>query len=102
MRHVAILLFAAHRPGASPLYEETVALLEVPPGAEPRTVALAHARAAGTSYRAIDGEQVTVRLLEVVDVAPALTDGDGDLYSRHFRDLGAYRAFEPMLDGEPL
>jgi hypothetical protein len=41
-----------------------------------------------------------------VDVVAALyedLDEDAvDLYTRHFRDLDSYRAFEPLLGGEPL
>ncbi|WP_214369602.1 DUF4288 domain-containing protein [Pseudonocardia sp. H11422] len=51
------------------------------------------------------GEQITWSMLDVVDVAPALDDRldtDAELYSRHFRNIEAYRAFEPLLSGEEL
>lgn len=52
------------------------------------------------------GETVRDRPLHVVDVAPALTDDLTttvvDVYSRHFRDIAAYRRFDPLCDGEQL
>lgn len=105
--YVALLLFASAStaPGYRPLYREDVVLLHAPSDEEARAAAERHGRAAETSCITVEGETVEVRFLQLVDVAPALEDdltGTADLYSRHFRDLDAYRTMDPLLAGEPL
>ncbi len=104
---VAVLLFESTSPAPSyrPLYREDVVLLWAPSLLDARSAAERHGRDAETSYENNVGETITDRLLHVVDVAPGLNEDlttTADLYSRHFRDITAYRQFEPLLDGEPL
>jgi hypothetical protein len=56
------------------------------------------------AYENEEGEAITVSLKHVVDVSVIGDDlGEGvDVYTRHFRDYGAYKAFEPLLSGEEL
>ena len=105
--YVAVLLFRSTSPAAryEPLHREDLVLLRATSLPEARVAAERHGRAAETSYENGFGERITDRLLQVVDVAPVLsevTSLPADLYSRHFRDLAAYRRFDPLLDGEPL
>lgn len=104
---VAILLFesSSSAPDYRPLYREDIVTLRAPSLREARARAERHGRDGQISHSNQVGEEIRDRLLEVVDVAPAL-DGNNtspaDLYSRHFRDVTSYRRFEPVLDGEPL
>ena len=104
---VAVLLFESTSPAASyrPLYREDLVVLWAPSLVEAESEAERHGRHAEVSYENGMGETITNRLLHVVDVAPGLNDDlttTSDLYSRHFRDITAYRQFEPQLDGDPL
>ena len=104
---VAILLFesSSSAPDYRPLYREDIVTLRAPSLREARDRVKRHGRDAQISYSNQVGEEIRDRLLEVVDVAPALYENDtspADLYSRHFRDLTSYRTFEPLLDGEAL
>ena len=95
--YLAVLLFrsaAADRPA---LYSEDVVLLRAGSDGQAREKADAYARTLETTYDNADGEAVSISFVELVDVRPALYDdlsGDVvDLYSRHFGDITAYRAF---------
>ena len=104
---VAILLFESTSPAPNyrPLYREDIVTLRAPSLRAARDRAERHGRDAETSYMNQGGEEIRDRLVEIVDVAPALNDNDtspADLYSRHFRDLTSYRNSEPLLDGEAL
>lgn len=104
---VAILLFESSSPAADyrPLYREDIVTLRAPSLREARDRAERHGLDAQTSHSNQAGEEISDRLVEVVDVAPALSENDtspADLYSRHFRDLTSYRTFEPLPDGEAL
>ncbi|CAM5449859.1 hypothetical protein GCM10010329_34460 [Streptomyces spiroverticillatus] len=105
--YIAILLTRAtsDADGYEPLYAEDFVLVTADGEEEARDKALAHGRAQETSYENDRGERITWKLLRVVDVSEVLDGslGDGaDLYSRHFRNYEAYRAFEPLLSGESL
>lgn len=97
--YFAILLFQSSSAGTSraPLYSEDVVLLRAGSDDEARQKADAYARTLETTYDNADGESVTVSFIETVEVHNALYDdlsGDAvDLYSRHFRDIDAYRKF---------
>lgn len=104
---VAILLFesSSPTPDYQPLYREDIVTLRAPSLREARDRAERHGHDGQISYSNQAGEEIRDRLVEVVDVAPALSEPDTsltDLYSRHFRDLTSYRTFEPLLDGEAL
>ncbi|TCK20995.1 DUF4288 domain-containing protein [Pseudonocardia endophytica] len=106
--YVAVLLFestAPTPPGRPPLYREDVTLVHATTEDEAREAAERHARDQESTYEAASGDVVTLRFRQVVDLAPALTDdysGTADLYCRHFRGIGLYRRWEPMLSGEPV
>ncbi|MBN9758150.1 MULTISPECIES: DUF4288 domain-containing protein [unclassified Pseudonocardia] len=105
---VAILLFESTSsvPSYRPLYREDVVLLRALSLEDAQDLAGRHGHEAETSYTNHAGETVRDRLLHVVDVTPALTDDLTttvvDVYSRHFRDIAAYRRFDPLCDGEQL
>lgn len=108
--YVAVLLFgsSADSDDYRPLYREDVTLLYAPSLDEARGRAEKHGHALETSFTNDRNERITWSLLEIVDVAPALDDRLDDLddavelYSRHFRDVAAYRSFDPRLSGEEL
>ncbi|MQA11278.1 MAG: DUF4288 domain-containing protein [Pseudonocardiaceae bacterium] len=105
--YVGVLLFRATGESEDdhPLYEESFVLLTAEDEETAWAKASSHGREREHSYRNDDGELISWKLEQVVDVCLAVDDeiGDGaELYSRFFRDLTAYRAFEPLLDGEPL
>ncbi|WP_436774491.1 DUF4288 domain-containing protein [Yinghuangia sp. YIM S09857] len=103
--YVAVLVSESHVAGDEPLFQESFVLVHAAGEDEARAKAEALGRAGETSYENADGRTVTWTLRHVVDVAPVLRDdlGDGaDLYTRHFRDIEAYEAFEPLLSGEEL
>ncbi|WP_157183077.1 DUF4288 domain-containing protein [Sciscionella marina] len=107
-RYVALLLFESissdrNRPA---LYREDVVLLRASSDETVRRLADAHGRAQECTHRNADGDTISTRLMQIVDVATALDedlDEDAvDLYARHFRDLDSYRVLDPLLEGEPL
>ncbi|MER5884129.1 DUF4288 domain-containing protein, partial [Streptomyces sp. NPDC001941] len=103
-RYVAVLVLGTGTsPGLPPLYQENLVLLEARDEEEARQRARSRGLDMETSYANERGEQVTWRLLHVVDVAEVTDDlGDGaELYTRHFRDYDAYRTFEPLLSDIP-
>ena len=98
---VAVLLFESTSLAATyrPLYHEDVVVLRAPSLAD----AEHYGQCAEAYYENGAGETITSRLLHVVDVAPGLNDDlttTADLYSRHFRDITAYRQFEPQPNGD--
>jgi hypothetical protein len=107
-RYVALLLFESTSTDRNcpVLYREDVVVLRATSDEAARRLAGAHGRAQECAHRNAGGDTISTRLLQVVDVAAALyedLDEDVvDLYARHFRDLDSYRAFEPLLGGEPL
>ncbi|MHC1560320.1 DUF4288 domain-containing protein [Actinomycetospora sp. C-140] len=94
---VAILVFRAtsDAPDFQAVYREDVAVFPAASEAEARAAALTHARSRETSVVNPLGETVVTTLVRLVDVAPV--PGGGELYRRHFRDLEAYRRFEPLM-----
>jgi hypothetical protein len=99
--YAAVLVYAHSSPAADfkPLYEETVTLIQ----ASSREHAAERARELAsstreTSYQNSMGETITLTLKHLVDVSQ-ITDeiGDGaDIYTRHFENYEAYRAFEML------
>ncbi|WP_030155652.1 DUF4288 domain-containing protein [Streptomyces sp. NRRL S-244] len=109
--YVAVLLCAAEASastasdGQPPLYRESFVLLAARNEDEARQKARAHGEGMETDYRNAEGELITWTFRQLVDVAEVPDDrvGDGtELYTRHFRNLAAYTAFEPLLSGEDL
>jgi hypothetical protein len=105
--YVAITLFelVSSDPAAEELYREDTTLVYGHSEVEAREAAERWARGQEGVDEATGTVVVGPRFLQVVDVAPVLDadlTGTADLYSRHFRDLAAYRRWEPLLDGESL
>lgn len=102
--YVAVLLYESTSQSGdkAPLYEESFVLLHARDEQHARSKALEHARRSSTSYKNAEGALIHWSLKQIVDVSEVqggrLDDG-AELYSRHFRDLDAYRAFEPLLGG---
>ncbi|OLM19413.1 MULTISPECIES: DUF4288 domain-containing protein [unclassified Pseudonocardia] len=105
---VVVLLFdsTSSAPSYRPLYREDVLMLRAPSLDGAQRLAERHGHDAETTFTNHAGETVSDRLVRVVDVAPALSDDFTttvvDVYSRHFRDIAAYRRFDPLCDGEQL
>ncbi|WPB77895.1 DUF4288 domain-containing protein [Archangium violaceum] len=102
--YVAVLLYesTSESGGKKPLYQESFVLLQATGEEEARARAAEHARQQETQYENEEGELIHWSLKHVIDVSPVLDDElkDGsELYARHFRDYGAYHAFEPFLGG---
>ncbi|MEJ2889918.1 DUF4288 domain-containing protein [Actinomycetospora aeridis] len=102
---VAILVFrsTSDAPDYETHYREDLADVRAGDEAGARQAALAHARAQEGAVVNQFGETIELSLVRVVDVAPALgpLESGGDLYARHFRDLDAYRRFEPLMASTP-
>src|SRR5262245_6148498 len=103
--YVAVLLSESSSDSSTyvPLYNETIAIVAAESPAEAQAKALNLGRRNEMEFLNKYGEKVTWRFRKVVDVAPLLAQElcDGtELYSRHFRDIHAYEAFEPLLRGE--
>lgn len=105
--YLAVLLSGSSADTADyePLYREDVTLLYAASPEEARRWAEEYGRGLEGTHTNDRGERISWSLLHIVDVAPALQDmfdDDAELYSRHFRDVAAYRAFEPLLSGRQL
>lgn len=86
------------------MYEESFVLIRAESVEQAREKAEAHASHAEASYENEYGERIRWRRKHVIDVAPVLYEDleDGtEIYSRHFHDYEAYRAFEPLLGAGP-
>lgn len=105
-QYIAILLSRSSGEGDyEPLYCEDIVLVHVGSLDEARERAQQRGERDTTTYTAADGGTVRWSFEQVVDVSPALDADltrDADLYARFFRDHRSYRAFDPLLDGDPL
>jgi hypothetical protein len=102
--YAALLLYASTSSAEDyePLYDETVTLVRATSTEHAAQRAREFARSRQTSYENEQGETITWSLMHLIDVS-AISDplDDGaEIYTRHFRNYEAYRAFEPMLSGE--
>ena len=104
--YIVILLSQSSGDGDyRPLYCEDIVLIHATSLDEARERAQQRGERDETTFTTVDGATVRWSFVQVVDVSPVLDvdlSGDADLYARFFRDHRAYRAFEPLLDGEPL
>jgi hypothetical protein len=104
--YIAVMLFELASSDHPTLYREDVTLVFGASRVEARLEAERHARYQEVAAPdVVRGGEVTPRFMQTVDLVPLL-DHDltttADIYARHFRDLGLYRRWEPMLDGEGL
>ena len=105
MFYIAIILYEAalDAPDYQSLYEESFVLIQAFSEEEAREKATIHAQGQLPSYQNETGETVTWLFKQIIDVSPVLsaTFADGvELYARHFRNMQAYSAFEPLLSGD--
>lgn len=102
--YVAVAVFSADVSGTSEetLFQETFHLVRAKDETSARREAEVVFRDLVQSYLNGQGETVSWKLVEIVDVAlvgeTELQHGS-ELYTRHFRDFDAYKKFEPALDG---
>ena len=86
------------------LYEEEIVRICAGSKDEARENAIAYAKGAEHSYQNEAGETISVTFKSLIDVQLMIEESEGvqTLYFRHFRDYGAYEAFEPLLKGQAL
>lgn len=102
--YAAVLVYASasSAPDYRPLYQETVTLVRAKSmsGAEGR--AREFGRAQEVEYLNEYGEVIKWTLMHLVDVCEVSGDlkDEAEIYTRHFRNYEAYRAFEMKLSGE--
>lgn len=99
---VIITRSGSSAPAYRPLYEETIIVVQ----AKTSDDAMAAVRAAAmdrlATFKNEAGDEIVWELETIVEVKE-LSDSPGhgvEIYSRFFRDYGAYRKFEPLLDGD--
>lgn len=102
--YIAVLLYEASStdPAYTPTFEECFVLLRADSDEQASARAEQHSRARETLYKNVDGQTIQWKLKHVVDVSRLLSetlDDGAELYARHFKDYGAYHAFEPLLGG---
>ncbi|WP_437619872.1 DUF4288 domain-containing protein [Sorangium sp. So ce1151] len=102
--YIAILLYESSSldPSYTPLFEECFVLLRADNDEQARARAEQHSRAHEMCFNNAAGQEIHWKLKHVVDVSRVLSemlDDGAELYSRHFKDYGAYHAFEPLLGG---
>jgi len=105
--YIAILLnsSSSEAPGHQPLWQEETVLIHAVDEHEARRRAQRRGESGRTDFANAAGEVIRWRFEGVIDVAEVLESdlsGDADLYCRHFRNIEAYRAFEPLISGETL
>lgn len=99
---VAVVLYEStcDSPDYQTLYREDFVLVYARGEDEARDLVRARAEGEAGSHTNELGEVITLSVKQVLDVAPALDDDltrGADLYSRHFTNFDAYRAFEPLM-----
>lgn len=102
--YIAVLLYESTSDSGDkkPMYEESFVLLQATNEEEARARALEHARRQDVRYESAEGKAIHWSLKHLVDVSPVLDEDlkDGaELYARHFKNYGAYHAFEPLMGG---
>jgi hypothetical protein len=104
--YAAILVyeFASTAAKYEPLYEETITLILAVSKKQAAEKAREFAISRQSTYENEYGETINFLLKHLVDVSEINDNlGDGaEVYTRHFRDYEAYRAFETMLSGKGL
>ena len=100
---VAIILYqsTSDAPDYAPLYEESTVLVKAKTEAEARDKVLALTQSNAVQYLNEQGHLIQWRLDTIVDISPMLNDEIADvteIYSRHFHDVEAYRAFEVLAN----
>lgn len=102
--YVAVAVLSARVEGKNtePLYQETFHLIRASDESSARAKAEILFREMSHSYLNGQGETVSWKLEEIVDVALIGESGfehGSELYTRHFRDFEAYKRFEPLMEG---
>lgn len=86
--------------GAKPLYQEVFVEVKAFDVEAAKSAIKAAAKKEETSYKNETGDIITWTFERVIDVSPVLNenfkDGVRELYSRHFRDIEAYKAFDSL------
>jgi hypothetical protein len=95
--YAAVLLYvsSSSSAGYDPLYEETVTLIRADSDKRAAERAREFAKAREGSFENEYGETITwslKRLVDISEIADKIDDG-AEIYTRHFRDYEAYRAF---------
>lgn len=83
-----------------PLYEETVTLFVADSIEEATNKARLYGENRETSYENAEGATITWKLKHVIDVSEVVDNPGEDgaeVYTRHFRNYGAYEMFEALL-----
>jgi len=100
-KYIAVILLESSSDASNyrPMYEESyveiTALSE--DDAQKKAIELAKSREA--SFDNKDGDKITWKFNQLVDIAESLDDSNGDireLYSRHFHDIDAYKSMETL------
>ncbi|WP_243789931.1 DUF4288 domain-containing protein [Saccharopolyspora gloriosae] len=105
--YVALMLIEISSESATEpqLYEESFVLVKAESDEEAKEKAVSYGKQQAASYPNEDGELITWKfkeLIEVKQVEDATFDDGSELYSRFFRNYTAYRSFEPILSGEEI
>ncbi|MCX2733315.1 DUF4288 domain-containing protein [Saccharopolyspora sp. NFXS83] len=105
--YVALMLIEISSESAAEpqLYEESFVLVKAESDEEAKEKAVGYGKQQAASYHNEDGELITWKfkeLIEVKQVEDATFDDGSELYSRFFRNYSAYRSFEPILSGEEI
>lgn len=100
----AVVITRSHStsPTYRPLFEETTLLINATSSEDARGFALEWASDSAAVFTNEAGEEVEWSLDRVLDIKE-MNESPGHLtevYSRHFRDMAAYRRFEPLLEGD--
>lgn len=98
--YAAVLVYAADSSAAGdqPLYQETVTLVRANSVSHAEERARGFARAQETEYLNEQGEVIRWTFKHLIDVSEVSDLGDGaEVYTRHFINYEAYRAFEMKL-----
>lgn len=104
-RYIAISIyeFSCVTPNYKPLFQECWSIIDATSQEEAQQKAEMLAQKSEHSYQNQDGQTITVKLRQIVDVArmldPEMQDG-AEFYARHFCNYQAYCDFEPKLGGE--
>ena len=100
-KYIAVILYesSSDADGYKPMYEESYVEIIAQSEADARKKAAELMRSRETSFENKDGNQITWKSNQIVDVAEVLDDSNVDIreiYSRHFHNLEAYKSMEVL------
>ncbi len=100
-KYIAVILYESSSDADTyrPMYEESYVEITAQSEADARKKTAELAKSRETSFENKDGNKITWKLNQIVDIAEVLDNSNGairEIYSRHFHDIESYKSMEVL------